>query len=146
MVVFSAVALQLLRNGEREAALHALQETAQASALIIDRDLGASVAALKLLVKAPYLETGDLEGFFKLAKPLGNDGLSWTVLIDEEGQQLVNTRLPFGEALPNGGNRDIVQQVMATQKPVVSDLQVGSVSKKHSAALFFPVPAHGGKR
>ena len=63
VVVFSAVALQLLRNGEREAALHALQETAQASALIIDRDLGASVAALKLLVKAPYLETGDLEGF-----------------------------------------------------------------------------------
>lgn len=66
-------------------------------------------------------------------------------MIDEEGQQLVSTRLPFGETLPNGGNRDIVQKVMATQKLVVSDLQVGSVSKKQSAALFLPGPAHGGK-
>lgn len=59
---------------------------------------------------------------------------------------LILTLLPFGEILMNGGNRDIVRQVIATQKPVVYDLQVGSVSKKESAALFFPVPAHGGKR
>lgn len=63
VVVFSAVALQLLRNGEQQAALHGLQETARASALIVDRELGSSMAALKMLVTTSYLETGDLDGF-----------------------------------------------------------------------------------
>ena len=146
VVIFSAVALQLLRDGEREAALHGLHETARASALIVDRELGASLAMLELLVTSPSLETGDLRGFYDLAKPMSRSRPIWLILLDENGQQLVNTRLPFGATLPHGGNRDMVQQVMATQKPLVSDLLIGAVVKKPISALFFPVPAHGGKR
>ncbi len=146
VTVFSAFALHLLRNGEREAVLRGLQETARAAALIIDRDLGASLTTLKALATTPELETGDLENFHKLARPLNRGNLSWTVLIDESGRQLVNTRLPFGETLPGGDDRQSVQQVMATQKPLVSNLQADGVGNKHSAALFFPVPPQGDKR
>lgn len=146
VVVFSGVALQQLLDGEREAALHGLHETARASALMVDRELGSALAALELLATTPDLETGELKEFYKLAKPLSRGRPTWTLLLDENGQQLVNTLLPFGATLPNGGNRDIVRQVMATQKPLVSDLLVGAVSKKLSTALFFPVPTHGGKR
>ena len=96
VVIFSAVALQLLRDGEREAALHGLHETARASALIVDRELGASLAMLELLVTSPSLETGDLRGFYDLAKPMSRSRPIWLILLDENGQQLVNTRLPFG--------------------------------------------------
>ena len=145
VVVFSAVALQLLRDGEREAGLRGLSETARASALIIDRELASSAAALKLLATSAYLETGDLQAFYQQAVLLKRAS-SWTILVDENGQQLINTLRPFGEKLPNGGNRKIVQQVMAMQKPAASDLIVGQVTQKLSTALFVPVPAHDGKR
>ncbi|CAN5422541.1 hypothetical protein BH10PSE16_BH10PSE16_26570 [soil metagenome] len=146
VVVFSAVALQMLRDGEREAALHGLQETARASTLLIDRELGSALAALEVLATTSYIETGDLKGFYNRALQLSKGRPTWTVLLDENGQQLINTRRPLGETLPDGGSRDIVQQVMETQKPVMSDLQMGIASKKLSAALFLPVPAEGGKR
>jgi signal transduction histidine kinase/CheY-like chemotaxis protein len=146
VVVFSGVALKHLLDGEREAALHGLHETARSTALIVDRDLGSALAALELLATTPFLETSDLEGFYKRAKPLSRGRPTWTILLDENGQQLVNTLVPYGTTLPNGGNRDMVRQVIATQQPRVSDLQLDAVSKKLSTMLFLPVPAYAGKR
>ena len=147
VVVFSAVALQQLRDGEREAALRGLHETARATALIVDRKLGSSRAALELLAASSYLERGDLQGFYKQAEVLKR-ATSWTVLLDENAQQLINTARPFGEKLPPspGILTDVARQVMATQKPMASDLLLGPVTKKLVTVLFVPVPAHGGKR
>jgi signal transduction histidine kinase/ActR/RegA family two-component response regulator len=146
MVIFSGVALNHLLDGEREAALHGLHETARATALIVDRELGSALAALEVLATSPSLETDDLEGFYQRAKPLSRGRPTWTIVFDENAQQVVNTVVPFGAPLPNGNNLDIVRQVMATQKPYVSDLQLGPVSKQQTIMLFLPVPAHGGKR
>ena len=145
VVTFSTLALQQLRDGEREAALRGLHETARATALIVDRELASSLAALAVLATSSFLEAGDLQTFYQQAALLKRSS-SWTILLDENGQQLINTLLPFGEKLPLGGNRNIVQKVMATQQPVTSDLQTGAVTKKPSTVLFVPVPAHGGKR
>jgi len=148
VVVFSAVALQLLRNGEREAALRGLHETARATALTVDRELASSVAALELLARSPYLERGDLEAFYKHAALLNKHATSWTVLLDENGQQLINTAMPFGEKLPPsiGALKGLAQQVMATEKSMMSDLVWGQVTKKLVTVLFVHVPVHGGKR
>ena len=148
VVVFSAVALQLLRDGERDAALRGLHETARATALIVDRELASSAAALEQLGHSAYLKSGDLEGFYKQAMLLKRGTTSWTVLLDENGQQLINTSLAYGEKLPasTGALTDLAQEVITTNKPVVSNLIVGVVIKKPITLLFVPMPEHGGRR
>ena len=147
VVIFSSVALHLLRSGEREAALRGLHETARATALIVDRELASSLASLELLARSSYLESGDLPGFYKQAELLKR-AHSWTVLVDETGQQLINTARPFGEKLPPfpAFLNDMAQQVMATQKPMATDLLLSPVANKLITKLFVHVPAHGGKR
>ena len=146
VVVFSTVALQLLRDGEREAALRGLQETARATALTVDRELASSVTALELLARSPYLESGDLEAFHKQAALLNKRASSWIVLLDKHAQQLVNTAFPFGEALPAPRNTGRVQEVMATQNALASDLMLGQLTQQLVTVMYVPVPAHGGTR
>lgn len=146
VVVFSTVALQMLRDGEREAALRGLQETARATALTVDRELASSVTALELLARSPHLESGDLQAFYKQAALLNKRPTSWTVLLDKNAQQLVNTARPFGEALPLPRDPGRVQEVMETQNSLASDLTVGQVTQKRVTVMYMPVPAHGGTR
>ena len=148
VVIFSAAALQQLRDGEREAALRGLQETARATALIVDRELASSIAALELLAQSNHLETGDLQAFYQQALLANKRTTSWTVLVDPDGRQLVNTAFPFNENPPKpaGALSGLAQRVMATQKPMMSDLLLGAATKKQLVVLFVPVPAHGGKR
>ena len=146
VVVFSTISLHLLRNGERDAALRGLHETARATALTVDREMASVVTALELLARSPYLESGDLQAFYKQALQANKRATSWTMLLDENAQQLINTARPFGEPLPSPRPPDMVQKVMAAQKPLVSDLMLGQVTKKLITVMYVPVPAHGGKR
>lgn len=146
VVVFSTVALQMLRDGEREAALRGLQETARATALTVDRELASSVTALELLARSPYLESGDLQAFYKQAALLNKRTTSWIVLLDKNAQQLVNTARPFGEALPSPRDTGRVQEVMQTQNSLASDLILGQLTQKLVTVMYVPVPAHGGTR
>ena len=146
VVVFSAISLHLLRNGERDAALRGLHETARATALTVDREMASFVTALELLARSPYLESGDLQAFYKQASQANKRATSWTILLDENAQQLINTASPFGELLPSPRPPGTVQKVMATQKPLASNLMLGQVTKKLITVVYVPVPAHGGKR
>lgn len=145
VAVFSAIALDMLRDGERDAALQALTESARATQQIVDRELAGIVGALEVLATSPHLENGNLESFYQQAKLLKREE-SWTVLLDENAQQLVNTSVQFGEPLPAGANPNLLQQVLASQKPLASDLFVGPINNKLVTTLYVPVPAHGGKR
>ena len=145
VAVFSAIALDMLRDGERDAALQALTESARATQQIVDRELAGIVGALEVLATSPHLENGNLEAFYQQAMLLKREE-SWTVLLDENAQQLINTAVRFGEVLPAGANPNLLRQVLATQKPLASDLFVGPINNKLVTTLYVPVPAHGGKR
>jgi signal transduction histidine kinase/ActR/RegA family two-component response regulator len=148
VVIFSAVALQQLRDGERNAALRGLSETARATALIVDRELESAKAKLELLARSRHLETGDMQAFYQQASLANKRTTSWTVLVTPDGRQLVNTAFPFTEnpPVPGGGLSGLGLRVIATQKPITSDLHMGPATKKQLVVLFVPVPAHGGKR
>lgn len=148
VVIFSAIALHQLRDGERNAALRGLQETARATALIVDRELDSSLTKLELLARSRHLETGDLQAFYQQALLANKRTSSWTVLLAPDGRQLVNTAFPFTENPPKPASilSSVAQEVMATKKPMMSDLLLGPATKKQLVVLFVPVPVHGGKR
>src|SRR3569623_268155 len=146
VLLFSTVALKMLQNAERTAAIAALHETARATALAIDRELKSSEAALRVLGASPTLAEGDLKRFYEQAKTadLGNN--AWTVLFDAQGQQLINTLVPVGKPLPTPGGRDRVQYVMRTQQTYVSNLLMGPIVKKPGTTGNVPVPLENGRK
>ena len=102
----------------------------------IDRQIIAIETELKVLAVSPSLQSEDLYPFFQqmyAALPLQGTAI---VLLDPKGQQLLNTNRPFGAPLPRATNTEMIERVVATGKPQVSDLIIG-------AALYRPIVTVG---
>ena len=130
VVLAAGIALDQIREGEREAALRGLRETARATSLIVDREVQGSLSALKALGQSPSLKQGDLKAFYAEAAALNQLPDVWTFLLDETGTQVLNTLVPFGTPPPPPIAAERVAQVLSSGKPVVSNLLVGPVTKK----------------
>ncbi|MDB5650241.1 MAG: fhlA [Hyphomicrobiales bacterium] len=109
----------------------------------VDRELTGLAAGLDVLSLSQFLQEGDLEGFYAQAKQVEERQGVIPVLRDVNGQQLVNTRLPFRQPLPVS-HLSVDQKVLETKKPQISGLFIGAVT---NAPLFgVVVPVLSGER
>lgn len=120
-------------------------QTARALSLAIDRDLAGIRAKVDILAASPYLKNGDLETFYERAQDVvATEKVAVAVvLIDESGQQILNTLRPFGSPLPMTGHPDLVRRTFESGRPLVSDLYLGGVTKRPFVALEMPVRSNG---
>lgn len=146
IILFSAIALSMLMQAEREAALRSLMETARATTLAVDRELSISEARLKVLASAASLAQGDLEAFHARAVVANAGTKAWTVLFDEDGQQLLNTLVPYGTSLPRRGHPEYGQEVLRTGVMRASDLLNGTVANARVLAIDVPVILENKRR
>src|SRR5215472_10861590 len=105
----------------------------------IDRQIIATEAELQVLSVSPSLQSEDLYPFYQqmyAALPLQGTAI---VLLDPKGQQLLNTNRPFGTPLPRATNTEMSERVVATGKPQVSDLIMGTVLARPIVAVGVPV-------
>ena len=140
------VALEKIRDSERETALRGLRETVRATVLIVDREAQASLSAMRALGNSAYLHAGDYESFYAQAAEFNQMPDAWMLLLDADGTQILNTVVPYGTKLRPVVALDLVKKVIATQKPLVSDLVQGSVTGKKITAIFAPTLAGSGKK
>jgi two-component sensor histidine kinase len=76
-----------------------LTVSARTLSLMVEGRLNEQAGLLKALATSARLRQGDWEGFDAQARQaIGGDG--WIAVKDLSGQQLVNTRVPFGASLP----------------------------------------------
>lgn len=141
----AVVAVQQVREGERQAALNALRETVRASALLVDGEIKRSIGALTALAESQHLRTGELQGFYEQALA-SNRPHVWTLLYDESGTQLLNTVVPFGTPPPPPMAAERVARALAANGPLVSDLIQGPVSGKLLTTLYLPTRELNGRR
>lgn len=139
IILFSAIALSMLMQAERKAALHSLQETARATVLAVDRELSIAEARARVLSSAVSLADNKLEAFHQRASASNVGSRSWTVLIDESGQQLVNTLVPYGTTLPRRERPEIGREVLDSGAMRVSDLISGVVAGGPLITVDVPV-------
>ncbi|MGE5506138.1 MAG: sensor histidine kinase [Actinomycetota bacterium] len=114
-------------------------------ARLIERDVDGMVAMVQALSTDPSLQSGDLAAFHRHATKMRALQGTNIVLRDLSGQQLVNTRLPWGSPLPRGA--DISQSdraAIATGRPQVTDLFTGAVTGSPLFMVEVPVEL-GGK-
>lgn len=67
MVAFSALVLGWVQRQTREATERGLRDTARAISVVVDRELGGTIAALKLLATSEHLGSRDLKALHQAA-------------------------------------------------------------------------------
>ena len=99
---------------------------------------------LKALLGSPALEHEDWRQFYEQAKTVGagNDD-QWIVLLDVDGQQLVNTSQPFGAPLPKVRFIDESRAAAMQGRTYFSKLRLGPARKKYVAYVSVPIFRHG---
>jgi PAS domain S-box-containing protein len=145
ILVFAAILLWRYASAERHHYEEEALGTAQRIMASVDRELVGIQAAAQALATSSTLLEGNFEAFQRQAQMTLE---SWSrakpddyaiVVRDTFGQQVANTRLPWGSPLPKGANLPIDQQVIATKRPVVQDLFTGATAGRPIISVRVPV-------
>ena len=114
---------------------------ARSMAMLVDEELQTRIAVLQALAMSAPLRDGDVEAFRPLAETVVTQQFPGAaiLLLREDGQQLMNTRLPQGAKLPARRNLELMQRMLATGHPAVSDLFQGAVAQQTVIAIDVPV-------
>jgi signal transduction histidine kinase/CheY-like chemotaxis protein len=133
-----AAAFIVYREKLDTAATSAL-ETARALSLVTDRELAVRATVLRTLAASASLQRGDLEAFHGEARAVMPSFDNTIVLSGVDGQQLLNTRVPYGSApLPKSRGIDWDNPPPPDQM-IVSDLYMAPIGRRHSFAVMLPV-------
>jgi PAS domain S-box-containing protein len=145
VVIFATILFQRYYHSEVARIEQELQNNARELALLIDRDLQGELVSLETLTTSGSLNSGGYERFYERAARV-HDYAGFNILLrDRTGQQLVNTRLPWGTPLP----RDAAagdDEVVATKRPFISNVVQGTVARHPIYFLTVPVLENGDVR
>lgn len=139
LLVFVAYLMLELEANEREILANETAEDAQLIARSVDRELQDMTTTLRLLSNSPELENGDLRSFHnRTQKSLRSNSL-YIIVVDADGQQRLNTRVPFGTQLNKTSNMPALESALKTGVTEVSDVFFGVTSGKHVFNVTMPL-------
>jgi PAS domain S-box-containing protein len=144
-LAFSAYLLWNFISFERRSYEHRLQQSAIDLANDIDRDIEGLIVKLSTLATSTSLRRGDLAAFHAQATEVAVDD-SNIVVLDLSLQQIVNTLVPYGTALPKTGDLETPRRAIASKSPQVSDLFTGAVAGNLRLNVVVPILQQGEVR
>ena len=139
LLAFSAFLVLRSAEHEQEIMANTVRESTQTAAATIDHELSLLRSRLFVIAGSKYLQNGDFAAFQAQATEAAKEHGLNVMLSDLTGQQLVNTRLPFGDRLPMTTALDVIRRIVATGQPDISDLTIGAVSRQPVIAISVPV-------
>lgn len=140
VLALMALVLAQLQINERSALESRTEREAQSLAIGISRTLQEMSTTLKLLVTSPELDAGDLEAFHNRAQAALRSGSLFVILVDQEGQQLLNTRVPYGSTLGKTSNMAAFEEAMTAGSIQISDVFLGQTSGRWVFNVTLPLP------
>jgi len=146
VIIFSTISISTLLDAQREAVLRASRETMRAVALGLDKEISVAEASLRVLSTSTNLAQENWHALYKQARASNPAPEVWTLLLDENGQQIFNTIIPYGTPLPPPVAKLRIQEVLRLNKPAISNLLIGPITQAHVLVIDFPVTLPNGKR
>src|SRR5471032_98 len=129
---------------EREQLIDNTVSRARSIIIATDRDIESTQLALQTLSTSNMLLSQDLRGFHQRATGLVDQlGADSIVLIDTDGTMLLSTRLPYGAPLAKLGRAPLLQRILASGRPGVSDMFIGPLYGRHIFVVGVPVVRAG---
>lgn len=142
-ILFAGVLLH--RYAQAERAQYELQSVgvARSAAAVLEVEVTGLQRALQALTTSKFLQDGDLAGFYEQAQQVKAAVGSDIGLRSLDGQQLVNTRVPWGTVLP-ATPFEVDAEAIAKKGPVVTDVFNGVIAQRPLVAIVVPV-IYGGE-
>lgn len=139
LLAFVIFLLSELERSELENLRGEAAQDAQTISRNFERKLEDMSTTLRLLSGAAELRAGDLAAFHqRTASSLGAGSL-YVLLVDAEGQQMLNTRVPFGSPLKPMSNYDTLQAALKSGEIEASGVFFGSTSQQFVFNVIMPL-------
>ncbi|SFV37828.1 Two-component sensor histidine kinase, contains HisKA and HATPase domains [Devosia crocina] len=138
-LIVSIVLLNRTNDAQEEVVQALTNATVQAMGQAVDREVAGMITTLRVLSSDQALEEGRLADFHQRAViALAGTG-SYLIGIDANGNQLLNTRLTFGE--PVGMTSDMATAARAFERttPAISSLFFGRVAQTWVYNVWLPL-------
>ena len=146
MLVFGLVGVVLQYRAERTDAARGALELARDLGSVLEADLKARSAALQTLALSPSLAAGDLSAFrSQLQQMISVQFPASSIrLWDANGQQVLNTALPWDATLPVPEPPPNLQQIFANGQTGISNVYTDAGSTTPVVAIEVPVLREDG--
>ena len=129
---------------EREAIRQGMTDTARALSLAVDRQARIAITGLQALATSPSLLDGDYTRFRKQVEQFLASHDGWISVVDETGQQHLNTRLDPTAPLPRTDNREWLEHIFGARDVFITGAVTGPVVKQPFVAISLRVPRPAG--
>ncbi len=144
LIVFGAVALWHFAQSERARLDSDVRNAARSLAVALDREFEGKRSALRALALSDNLRRGDFAAFHRQASEFGAQEDVTIVLRDLAGQQLVNTRVPWGTALPEDPRLLAAEKAaLSAGTAVVTNVFEGPLAAAPAVAILLPIRRDG---
>lgn len=140
------IAVSFIYQEQRDAQDKTLVEAARVLSLLVDNEMESSEYFLMALAGSPDLASGDLQRFHEHARTLFLDSQNPIILSTPDGQQILNTRLPFGAPGHPVDPRLVEIQKAAPRATAFSDLIYAPIGQRYEVAVEIPVVLDGSVR
>ncbi len=140
MIIFSALMLFMQAQQDLNTKRQLMQNMAEEAAEHIDGQLRQTVAGLQTLGQSDALSSNDMRAFHALAGRL-TKARQWEylALLGSGGEHFIDTRQPFGAALPPLNRPDLPMDIAASRQPLVSDMMKTALSDRSLTVIYVPV-------
>ncbi len=135
---FNVFLTQRYAESERGRAQSELEADAFGTANLVDAKFTLAENALLVLASSTLLDSGDLRTFEGMLRRVSARTGNSYVLVDPQGQQVINTALAGGASLPRT-DTSRWQPVFTERRPYITDVTVGAASHQLVSIVVVPV-------
>jgi signal transduction histidine kinase len=143
LLVFSAYSVYRSIDELQAQGMAALERRSGDAAMLIGQQLDSVFAALRATAQSDGVRRGDLEATYQTAVRVAevDPRIVGISIVDSEGNQLFNTRRPFGTPLPRPSPMLMALQrhVIEQGRQVVSPLVIGETTQERVLGVGLPV-------
>lgn len=144
LLIFVVILLLELGDRLQEESFARTIDVAEAMAESLDSHLQEMRTTLKLLSTSPDIQTSNLSAFQARTQQALNGTGQHLLLVREDGQQLLNTRVPFGSELGPTAAPDTLTAAYERGSYAVSGVFFGETSKKWVFNVILPLETRYG--
>ncbi len=136
-LLFSGFLITRFAEDQQEAMAMAARNRTRIATATIEDELSSLRAGLFLLAGAVTSRNSDLGDFHGRAKDAFGD--MTVVLTDVAGHEIVNTKVPFGQKLPDNPDVDTIRYVADTRLPRIADMSMDPITNRPAVTINVPV-------
>jgi len=137
LVIFLLIQLE---SNARDALERSATREARSLAAAVSPILQEMATTVRLVATAPELESGDLESFHKRTQAALRASSMFVLLVERDGRQLLNTRVPFGTELDEMSNPADLKSDQDSKRLEVSEVFLEKTSGKRIFNVTLPLP------